>query len=263
MNPQQELSVVKIGGNVIDDEARLKAFLQGLARLEGRKVLVHGGGKTADQLLERMGITPKKVDGRRITDDATLQVVAMVYAGWINKNIVSSLHGYGCPAIGLCGADMNAIQAHKRHHPDIDYGWAGDIDAVDGAALKSQLEQGFTVVMAPITHDGHGQLLNTNADTIAAAVAEALSAYFQVSLFYCFEKEGVMMNPADPESVIPEIDALRYDALRENKIIADGMLPKMNAAFNALRGGVGRVWIGSDYRFVKQELDSGTFLTLV
>jgi acetylglutamate kinase len=254
------LNIVKIGGNVIDDEARLKAFLRGFARLEGPKILVHGGGKTADQLLERMGIAPKKIDGRRITDDATLQVVAMVYAGWINKNIVSALYGYGCPTIGLCGADMNAIQAHKRRHPDIDYGWVGDVDAVDGAALKNQLEQGFTVVMAPITHDGRGQLLNTNADTIAAAVAEALSAYFQVSLFYCFEKEGVLMNPDDPASVIPEIDALRYDALREQKIIADGMLPKMNAAFKALRAGVERVWIGSDRRFIEQELENGTFL---
>jgi acetylglutamate kinase len=254
------LNIVKIGGNVIDDEARLKAFLRGFARLEGPKILVHGGGKTADQLLERMGIAPKKIDGRRITDDATLQVVAMVYAGWINKNIVSALYGYGCPTIGLCGADMNVLQAHKRHHPEVDYGWVGDIDAVDGAALKRLIDLGLTLVMAPITHDGSGQLLNTNADTIAAAIAEAVSVYFRVSLFYCFEKEGVLMNPDDPGSVIPEIDALRYDALREQKIIADGMLPKMNAAFKALRAGVERVWIGSDRRFIEQEFENGTFL---
>jgi acetylglutamate kinase len=191
------LHVIKIGGNIIDEEAKLSAFLKSFAAVKGKKILVHGGGKLATRIAEGMNIPQQMVEGRRITDAETLKIVTMVYAGYINKTIVAQLQAAGTNALGLCGADGNAIQAHKRTHASIDYGFAGDIDKVNTALLVTLLEQDTALVMAPITHDKKGQLLNTNADTIAQELAKALSTSYSVQLIYSFEKSGVLVNAAD------------------------------------------------------------------
>jgi acetylglutamate kinase len=247
---KQQLYVVKIGGNVIDDEAKLQPFLRSFAAIDGHKVLVHGGGKLATRIASALGIEQQLIEGRRITDAETLKVVTMVYAGYINKTIVASLQANGCKAIGLSGADGNAVQAHKRGAAStvgkqgVDYGFVGDVDAVNTSLLTSLLAQGMTIVLAPITHDGHGQLLNTNADTIASEVAVALSADYDVRLMYCFEKKGVLENVDDDKSVIGVIDAVNYPRLkREGKLFA-GMLPKIDNAFAAIAAGVKEVLIG-------------------
>ncbi len=239
-----QLSIIKIGGNIIDDEPRLLAFLESFAAIPGKKILVHGGGKLATKVAEGLGIQQKLVDGRRITDEETLRVVTMVYAGTINKQIVARLQALGCPALGLTGADGNAILSHKRVHASIDYGFVGDVDVVNTNWLTSLLMLENVLVFAPITHDGKGQLLNTNADTIAQELARALSAGFEVSLIYSFEKSGVLMDAEDEGSVIKKINAADYADLKEKKVIFAGMIPKLDNAFAALRSGVKKVIIG-------------------
>ncbi len=236
--------VIKIGGNIIDNEQALSAFLSMFAVLPGKKVLVHGGGKLATQLADRLGVEQQMVDGRRITDAETLKIVTMVYAGYINKNIVAQLQANGSNAIGLTGADGNMIQAHKREHASIDYGFAGDIDAVNTSFLKNLLDNNITVVAAPITHDAKGQLLNTNADTIAQEIAKALAKEYKVQLIYSFEKKGVLLDVNDEASVIPEINAVKYAGLKEQQLIFAGMIPKLDNAFSALQNGVSKVIIG-------------------
>ena len=240
----KKLYVIKIGGNIIDNEVKLAAFIRDFAAVEGLKILVHGGGKLATKLAADLGIEQQMIDGRRITDAATLKIVTMVYAGAINKNVVAQLQANGCDAIGLTGADGNAIKAHKRNHPTIDYGFVGDVDEVNTGLLKSLLEQNIAVVLAPITHDGNGLLLNTNADTIAQEAAKALSSIYEVELIYSFEKSGVLMDAEDDTSVIPSINPTTYRELKEKQVIFAGMIPKLDNAFAAINSGVSKVIIG-------------------
>ena len=227
----------------MDDEAKLSLFLQKFAAIDAPKILVHGGGKLATRMAAQLGLPQEMRDGRRITDAATLQLVTMVYAGYINKNIVSLLQSHGCNALGLTGADGNAIRAHKRIVSGIDYGFAGDVDEVN-TALLHQLLAGHSLVFAPITHNGKGQLLNTNADTIAQELATAMSAQYEVSLIYCFEKKGVLLDAADDESVVPEISKAYFEQLQKDGIITEGMIPKLHNAFSAVEAGVQLVTIG-------------------
>jgi acetylglutamate kinase len=239
-----QLSIIKISGNIIDDETRLAGFLDSFAAVPGKKILVHGGGKLATRVAEGLGIRQQLVDGRRITDAETLGVVTMVYAGAINKNIVAQLQSRGCPAIGLTGADGNAILSHKRVHPTTDFGFVGDVDAVNSSLLTSLLLLDQVLVFAPLTHDGKGQLLNTNADTIAQELARGLSSTFEVNLIYSFEKAGVLRDAEDESTVIPRINPALYDDLKSKNIIFAGMIPKLDNAFTALRSGVKKVIIG-------------------
>lgn len=241
---KKRLYIVKIGGNVINNQEQLSLFLRDFSKLEGLKILVHGGGKKASEMAAQLGLAPKMIGGRRITDAANLEIVTMVYAGLLNKNIVSKLQAFGCNAIGLSGADANAIKAHKRPVKEIDYGFAGDIDEIAYQTISLLLDNGLTPVFSAITHDGQGQLLNTNADTIAAALAISLSQNFEVSLVYCFEKKGVLLKVEDDESVIEYIDSRAYEQLKTEGIIAEGMLPKMENCFGALQKGVQQVLIG-------------------
>jgi len=239
------LYVIKIGGNIIDDAEKLKLFLQSFASIKSYKILVHGGGKLATQFADTLGIQQQLIDGRRITDAETLKVVTMIYAGLINKNIVSQLQSKNCNAIGLCGSDARIIQAHKRIHPSIDFGFVGDIDQVNATQLERFVNSGLIPVIAPITNSAEGQLLNTNADTIAQEIAKAMSDYYNVELIYSFEKSGVLRDPNDNSTVIASIDQKYYATLkRENKIFA-GMIPKIDNAFAALHSGVQRVIIGN------------------
>jgi len=240
----KNLYVIKIGGNIIDDPAKLEAFLKSFAALEGKKILVHGGGKLATRLAEKMGIEQQLVEGRRITDAETLKIVTMVYAGYINKNIVATLQANQCNAIGLCGADGDAILAHKRNHPVLDYGFVGDVDTINADLLSVLLEKNMTIVFAPITHDQQGQLLNTNADTIAQEIAKGMSDDYEVELIYSFEKSGVLLDANDDQTVIPEITPSYYQTLKAGKKIFDGMIPKLDNAFAALDSGVQKVIIG-------------------
>lgn len=248
----KKLYVIKIGGNIIDNEEKLASFIKDFAAVEGLKVLVHGGGKLATKLAADLGIEQQMIDGRRITDAATLKIVTMVYAGAINKNVVAQLQANGCNAIGLTGADGNAIKAHKRppfippsgDRGTIDYGFVGDVDEVNTGLLQSLLEQNIAVVLSPITHDGNGLLLNTNADTIAQETAKALSSIYDVELIYSFEKSGVLMDADDDASVIPSINPTTYSELKEKQVIFAGMIPKLDNAFAAINSGVSKVIIG-------------------
>ena len=254
--------VIKIGGNIIDDEIKLSSFLKLFAEVPGKKVLVHGGGRLATKLAADLGVEQQMVDGRRITDAETLKIVTMVYAGYINKNIVAQLQANNCNAIGLSGADGNLITAHKRKNATIDYGFVGDVDHVNAGLLQNLLDNNLTVVAAPITQDGSGQLLNTNADTIAQEIAKALSELYDVKLIYSFEKNGVLLDVENEHSVIPLINPAFYEELKEKKLIFAGMLPKLDNAFSALQNGVKQVIIGK-----AEELDqlitgkSGTTIT--
>lgn len=238
------LYVIKIGGNIIDDENKLSSFLKEFASIENKKILVHGGGKMGTKIAEQLGIEQKLVEGRRITDAETLKIVTMVYAGYINKNIVAQLQANDCNALGLTGADGNSIVAHKRINAKIDYGFAGDVDSINVEFITSLLEKNITPVIAPITHDHQGQLLNTNADTIAQEIAKSLSNYFDVILIYSFEKAGVLLDANDDTSVISEINPVSYRQLIAEHKIFDGMIPKMENAFSALNNGVKKVIIG-------------------
>jgi len=259
------LNIIKIGGNVIDNSENLYHFLKDFTALDGYKILVHGGGKVATQLAETLGIETKLVDGRRITDIETLRVVTMVYGGLINKNIVAQLQCFGNNAIGLTGADGNFIRATKRPVETIDYGFVGDINekSVDGKGIGKLMEAGFTPVFSAITHDGEGQLLNTNADTIASALAVALSGLFETTLIYCFEKKGVLMDINDDDSIIRDMDPVRYEELKKKQIIHSGMLPKLDNAFTAIACGVKAVVIGrsDDLGELKQNKPFGTRLS--
>lgn len=241
---KKQLTIIKIGGNVINKPAQLAAVLADFHAIEGAKLLVHGGGRAASQLSKKMGIVPNLINGRRVTDAATLEIVVMVYAGLINKQVVAQLQAIGCPAIGLSGADLNAIQAHKRVVKDIDYGWVGDIDSINHQGIESLLNAGAVPVFCPITHDKQGHLLNTNADTIAATLAAGLAALYQVRLVYCFEKQGVLSEPTDDDSVIPHITKATYQQYKTTGVITAGMIPKMDNAFMALENGTAVVVIG-------------------
>ncbi len=240
----ETLYVIKIGGNIIDDDALLSVFLKKFAGISSKKILVHGGGKLATRLAEKLGIPQQMVDGRRITDAETLKIVTMVYAGYINKNIVAELQFLQCNAIGICGPDGNSILAHKRDRTAIDYGFAGDIDQVNAVLLKQLLENDLSPVMASITHDGKNQLLNTNADTIAQEIAKALSEHYRVNLVYSFEKPGVLLDMEDENSVISVLDAGYFRELKDSKKIFAGMIPKLDNAFAAVSQGVNQVIIG-------------------
>lgn len=239
-----KLYVIKIGGNIIDDEAKLASFLNDFASIEEKKILVHGGGKLATRLAEKLGIDQQLVDGRRITDAETLKIVTMVYAGFINKNIVAGLQANNCNAMGLCGADGDAILAHKRQHPVLDYGFVGDVDAINTELISGLLEKNIALVFAPITHDQQGQLLNTNADTIAQEIARGMSELYDVQLIYSFEKSGVLLDANDDTTVIPEIKPSYYWQLKSKNKIFAGMIPKLDNAFAALKSGVDKVIIG-------------------
>jgi len=305
------IKVIKIGGNVVDNPELLKEFVRDFAAMPGMKVLIHGGGVMASQMQKSMGMTPVMVEGRRVTDEATLKVVTMVYAGWCNKNIVALLQGAGCNAIGLCGADGNVIKASKRPPVKVemsddmisngpvasaispseesgwkmvDYGFVGDVkaDSVDAGFVYSLLERGIVPVFNAINHDGKGNLLNTNADTIASSVAMALASYkyrnrrdicsacedcihcsddgkltHEVDLIYCFEKDGVLYDKDDDESVIPEIDREKFAQLKAEGRVADGMIPKLTNSFKAIDGGVSRVIIKHARNLLN---DKGTIL---
>jgi|SRR6185295_7108502 len=240
----ESLYVIKIGGNIIDDDALLSVFLKKFAQIKSKKILVHGGGKLATRLAEKLGIPQQLIEGRRITDAETLKIVTMVYAGYINKNIVSELQSLQCNAIGISGADGNSILAHKRENAGIDYGFAGDIDQVNANWFIQLLENGLSPVIASITHDGKNQLLNTNADTIAQEIAKALSPNYLVSLVYSFEKSGVLLEVEDENTVIKNLPAGYYGELKESKKIFAGMIPKLDNAFTAIRQGVNEVIIG-------------------
>ena len=239
-----KLTIVKVGGNIIDDDTKLEALLISFVSIAGYKILVHGGGKLATRLAEQLEIPQEMVDGRRITNAETLKIVTMVYAGWINKSIVARLNALGNLAMGITGADGGIIEAHKRVHPFIDYGFVGDVDAVNTTTIEQWLKQGQSLVVAPITQDKEGRLLNTNADTIAQSLATALSSDYSTTLIYSFDKKGVLQNLQDESSVIPTIDSTSFEALKKKETIHSGMLPKLENAFGAINAGVEKVIIG-------------------
>lgn len=248
-----KLTLVKVGGGIVEDSASLNHLLDKFAHIEGLKVLVHGGGRSATKIAEQLGIEQTMIGGRRITDAETLKVVTMVYAGLVNKNIVAQLQARGVNALGLTGADMNVIQSHKRAPKNtkmddgttqlIDYGFVGDVDQVNADLLADLIAKGVVPVISPIGHDTQGSLLNTNADTIASEVAKALAASFEVTLMFCFEKKGVLSNPDDDDSVIPSITATDFPHLVKTGVVSGGMLPKLENSFNAIQAGVAEVVI--------------------
>ena len=240
----KKVTVIKIGGNIIDNLTELEQFLTDFSKIEGYKVLVHGGGKLATKMAQSIGLVPQMIDGRRITDAAMLDVVVMIYAGQINKDVVAQLQAKDNNAMGFSGADGNLIQSTKRNHPTIDYGFVGDVKKVNTALLKTLLENGIVPVFCAITHDKNGQLLNTNADTIASELSIALSEVFDVTLTYCFEKQGVLQDSEDDSSVITEINEVLYNKLKEEKVIHSGMIPKLDNCFNSLSRGVQKIKIG-------------------
>ena len=241
---KEKITIVKVGGAIVEDEAQLSQLLKDFSAIEGKKVLVHGGGRRATQVAASLGIESKMVNGRRITDADMLNVVTMVYGGLVNKNLVARLQANGVNALGLTGADVNVIRSHKRPLKDgVDYGFVGDVDRADGAMLSRLIEAGITPVMAPLTHDGQGTILNTNADTIASETAKALAEYYDVTLIFSFEKKGVLRNPDDDESVIPTITRTDLIKYKEDGTISGGMLPKIENALAAIDAGVSRVII--------------------
>lgn len=240
---KQKLTIIKIGSHLVDDENKLDTILEQFSTLMGLKLLVHGGGKSATDTLIKMGIKPKMVHGRRITDADTLKVVQMVYRGVLNTNIVAKLNALGCQALGMTGADGNSILAKKRPVKEIDYGYVGDVVRVNSTVITTLLEKGITPVFCALTHDGKGQVLNTNADTITSALGSELAKNYDVDLVYCFELNGVLSNPSDKDSVIADIETESYQLLKDEKIITDGMIPKIDNAFDALHKGVSNVFI--------------------
>lgn len=262
----QELYILKIGGNIIDDAAATGTFLKRFAALPFHKILVHGGGKVATQVANRLNLPTTMIEGRRITDQAMLEVVTMVYGGLVNKNLVATLQANGCNAIGLTGADGACIVAKKREVTHIDYGFAGDITEVNHKVLTDFLLQGLVPVIAPLTFDRQGTLLNTNADTMASFLSVALCKNFMVSLVYCFEKKGVLSDPQDDESVIASISPQEYARLKNDGIISKGMVPKLDNAFHALDQGLEKVIIchaGELNEIIENNpAHSGTVLTL-
>lgn len=241
---KEKLTIVKVGGAVVEDEAQLSQLLKDFSAIKGNKVLIHGGGRRATQVAASLGIESKMVGGRRITDADMLSVVTMVYGGLVNKNLVARLQANSVNALGLTGADMDVIRSHKRPIKDgVDFGFVGDVDRADGEMLSRLIKAGITPVMAPLTHDGQGHILNTNADTIASETAKALAPYYDVTLIYSFEKKGVLRNPDDDDSVIPTITRADFEQYKADGTISGGMLPKIENALSAIDAGVSRVII--------------------
>ena len=239
----EKLTVIKVGGAVVEDQEALAGLLKEFVAVEGLKVLVHGGGRAATRVAAQLGVETRMVDGRRITDAEMLRVVTMVYGGLVNKNIVAALQASGVNALGLTGADLGCMLADKRPVKDIDYGFVGDMRRVDTSILADLIARGVVPVMAPLSYDGHGSLLNTNADTIASSVAVALAGVFDVTLMYCFEKKGVLSDPSDEDSVIPVITKSSFGRLVADGVVAGGMIPKIQNALDAIDGGVREVRI--------------------
>ena len=239
----EKLVLIKVGGKIVEEEETLRQLLNDFAAIEGYKVLVHGEGRSATKLAAQLGIESKMVNGRRITDAETLKVVTMVYGGLVNKNIVAGLQALGVNALGLTGADMNLMRSDKRPVAEVDYGFVGDVKEVNADLLASLIHQGIVPVLAPLTHDGQGHMLNTNADTIAGEAAKALAKHFEVTLMFCFEKKGVLLDENDDESVIPEIDRIAFKGYVEQGIIQGGMIPKLENAYQAIDAGVKQVII--------------------
>ncbi|HEY9169267.1 MAG TPA: acetylglutamate kinase [Lutibacter sp.] len=258
---KQLLHIVKIGGNIINDAVALESFLGDFAVLDSPKILVHGGGKRATEIAEAIGLQSKMIAGRRVTDEATLEVVTMVYAGLLNKKIIAQLQKLNCNALGLSGADANCIVAHKRIVAEIDYGFVGDVDAINSEFIQVLLKNAVTPVFCAITHDKNGQLLNTNADTIASEIAIAMSHFYEVELNYIFELKGVLENIKDENSVVQHINLKKYEQLIESGIISEGMVPKLYNCFNALKKGVQKVNIG-DASLIKNTDNLFTSLTI-
>ena len=240
----EKITVIKVGGAVVEDEAQLTLLLKDFSAIKGRKVLVHGGGRRATKVAAQLGIETQMVNGRRITDASMLEVVTMVYGGLVNKNVVARLQAHGVDALGLTGADIDVIRSHKRPLKNgVDYGFVGDVDRADGDKLFTLIEAGIVPVMAPLAHDGNGNILNTNADTIAGETAKALAKHYDVTLVFCFEKKGVLANPDDDDSVIPTITRADFQRYVADGTISGGMIPKIENAFNAIDAGVGKVVI--------------------
>ncbi len=237
------LTIIKVGGKVVEEPESLKELLDQFCRISGNKILVHGGGRSATEVAAKLGIETKMVDGRRITDKETLEVVTMVYGGLVNKKIVAGLQARGCNAIGLTGADLDLIHAHKRPVTDIDFGFVGDVDNVNSDELRLLINENVIPVIAPLTHDGQGNILNTNADTIASEIAIEFANYYSVFLFYCFEKKGVLTDPNDENSIIYDLDAKSFKQYQIEGIIKEGMIPKLDNGFKAKRSGVKEVLI--------------------
>lgn len=264
MSQSTRIHIIKIGGNIIDDTDSLDLFLEKFSALGGKKILVHGGGKMATRLADKMGVETKMINGRRVTDENMLQIVTMVYAGLANKDIVARLQKYDCDSIGMTGADANTIRTVKRPVKEVDYGYVGDVlhDSVNVFNIKKILELGFVPVFSAITHTGKGLLLNTNADTIASALAIALSDIYEVSLIYCFEKDGVLKDISDESSVISNIKSNEYQEYKDSGVITEGMIPKIDNAFNAILKGVENVYIGNALNLhLLQQNQFGTKLT--
>lgn len=254
----KRLKVIKIGGNVIDDKDALKVFLRDFSNLKGPKILVHGGGKLATKLATKLEIPVKMEDGRRITDRDTLEVITMVYAGSVNKNIVAELQANNCNAIGFTGADGNTISSKKRSVSPIDFGYVGDIEQVNTGVLQTLLKNNITPVFCAITHDSQGQLLNTNADTIASALSVAFAKFYRVELSYCFEKKGVLKNVEDEDSLVKDINSSNYQHLIDTGVVSDGMLPKLKNSFHAIEHNVDKVFIGKHEMIFKGNSDYTT-----
>ncbi|MCI7285373.1 MAG: acetylglutamate kinase [Bacteroidales bacterium] len=239
----EKLTLIKVGGKIVEEPDTLQQLLRDFSSIEGHKVLVHGGGRSATKIASQLGIESQMVNGRRITDAEMLKVVTMVYGGLVNKNIVAGLQSLQVNALGLTGADMNIMHSDKRPVKDVDYGFVGDVKEVNADVLASLIQQGIVPVLAPLTHDKQGHILNTNADTIAGEAAKALAKYFDVTLMFCFEKKGVLLNENDDESVIPEIDRASFLKYVAEGIIQGGMIPKLENAFQAIDAGVKEVII--------------------
>lgn len=252
------LKVVKIGGEIINDSNTLIKFLESFAKLTCPKLLVHGGGKLASRLAQQMNVPVKMLKGRRVTDKDTLDIITMVYAGKINKNMIAILQKNKCNAIGFSGADGNTVLAKKREENPVDFGYVGDVVSVDTSSIEMLLLNNITPVFCAISHDGEGQLLNTNADTIASELAIALAEKYEVELYYCFEKKGVLANIEDEDSVIQNIDVKTYKSLKKNDVISDGMLPKMENSFHALEHKVTKVCIGEIYMLFDEKVNRTT-----
>ena len=257
----EKLSIIKIGGNIIEDETSLNAFLKLFSNLEGNKILVHGGGKRATHVASKLGIESKMINGRRITDAETLEVITMVYGGLVNKNVVAKLQALNIDAIGLTGADINSIKSDKRLVKEIDFGFVGDVNQIASNSIDKLIKADFTPVFCAITHDGNGQLLNTNADTIASTIGVGMSEIYDTSIYYCFELNGVLQDFNDKESVIKNINSNSYKELLEANIITDGMIPKLDNCFDALNNGVSKVHIGNTAILTKEN-DNFTTITL-
>jgi acetylglutamate kinase len=239
----EKLTIIKVGGKIVEEEGTLRTLLGDFAAIQGCKLLVHGGGRSATVLAKRLGIETKMVNGRRVTDMETLAIVTMVYGGLVNKNIVAGLQAQAVNALGLTGADMNVIRSEKRPVKDVDYGYVGDVKEVNAEALCTLIRQGIVPVLAPLTHDKHGLLLNTNADTIAAEAAKALAKHFEVTLVFCFEKKGVLRDENDDNSLIPSLDREAFGRYAAQGVIQGGMIPKLENAFAAIDAGVKQVII--------------------